>query len=61
MILKNTNFEKMDKLSLAREPFFFFVDFEGENVEIFDENELDKAILSFNKRDRRYGGLNNVK
>ena len=24
----------------------------------FDENELDKAILSFNKRDRRYGGLN---
>jgi undecaprenyl pyrophosphate synthase len=27
----------------------------------FDENELDKAILSFNKRDRRYGGLNNVK
>ena len=58
MILKNTNFEKMDKLSLARESFFFFVDFEGENVEIFDENELDKAILSFNKRDRRYGGLN---
>ena len=24
----------------------------------FDEKELDKAILSFNKRDRRYGGLN---
>ena len=24
----------------------------------FDENELDKAILSFDKRDRRYGGLN---
>ena len=24
----------------------------------FDENELDKAILSFNKRGRRYGGLN---
>lgn len=46
MILKNTNFEKMDKLSLAREPFFFFVDFEGENVEIFDENELEeKGIL----------------
>ena len=36
----------MDKLSLAREPFFFFVDFEGENVEIFDENELEeKGIL----------------
>lgn len=46
MILKNTNFEKMDKLSLARKPFFFFVDFEGENVEIFDENELEeKGIL----------------
>ena len=24
----------------------------------FNEEELDKAILSFNKRDRRYGGLN---
>ena len=24
----------------------------------FHEKELDKAILSFNKRDRRYGGLN---
>ena len=24
----------------------------------FDEKELEKAILSFNKRDRRYGGLN---
>ena len=24
----------------------------------FDEKELNKAILSFNKRDRRYGGLN---
>ena len=24
----------------------------------FDEKALDKAILSFNKRDRRYGGLN---
>ena len=24
----------------------------------FDEKELDKAILSFNKRNRRYGGLN---
>ena len=24
----------------------------------FNEKELDKAILSFNKRDRRYGGLN---
>lgn len=24
----------------------------------FDESEFDKAILSFNKRDRRYGGLN---
>ena len=24
----------------------------------FDEKELEKAILSFNKRDRRYGGRN---
>lgn len=58
MILKNTNFEKMDKLSLAREPFFFFVDFEGENVEIFDENELEeKGILvefqDFKTQDRK--------
>ena len=24
----------------------------------FDEEEYNKAILSFNRRDRRYGGLN---
>ncbi len=27
----------------------------------FDEKEFDKAIVEFNKRDRRFGGLNEKK
>ena len=41
-MLKNQdlNFEKMDELSQKKVPFFFMIDFLGENVQVYRENEL---------------------
>ena len=39
------NFDKMDELSQSGTPFFFLVDFLMENVEVFNEEELEKSGL----------------
>lgn len=38
-------FRKMDELSQNKVPFFFFVDFLAENIEIYTETEIDKKGL----------------
>ncbi len=40
MLKSHPNFDKMDKLSDQKVPYFFMVDFLGEKVEIFKEDEL---------------------
>ncbi len=57
-------FRKMDELSQNKVPFFFFVDFLAENIEIYTETEIDKKglLIDFKqvKRfDERYG-LNKI-
>jgi len=39
------NFDKMDELSQSGTPFFFLVDFLMENVEVFNEEELEESGL----------------
>lgn len=44
--LSHPNFDRMDKLSLQGEPFFFIADFLVENVEIFSQKEIDNLGLN---------------
>lgn len=46
-MLKNHHptFDKIDELSLKKIPFFFMVDFLGEKVEVYHENELAESGL----------------
>lgn len=39
------NFDRMDELSQQKVPFFFMIDFLMKNVEIFNENEINKNGL----------------
>ena len=54
------NFDKMDELSQSGTPFFFLVDFLMENVEVFNEEELEESGLlidfqNFKKTDEPLG------
>ena len=54
------NFDKMDELSQSGTPFFFLVDFLMENVEVFNEEELEESGLlidfqKFKKTDESLG------
>ncbi|ROH96164.1 aminodeoxychorismate synthase component I [Chryseobacterium daecheongense] len=43
--MNHTKFIEMDELSLQQVPYFFIIDFLGENVEIYKENEIKKSGL----------------
>ncbi|KMQ66725.1 aminobenzoate synthetase [Chryseobacterium angstadtii] len=43
--MNHQKFMEMDELSLQKVPYFFIVDFLGENVEIYKENEIKKSGL----------------
>ncbi|WP_294285324.1 aminodeoxychorismate synthase component I [uncultured Chryseobacterium sp.] len=43
--VNHQKFMEMDELSLRKVPYFFIIDFLGEKVEIFRENEIEKAGL----------------
>lgn len=43
--VNHQKFLEMDELSLRKVPYFFIIDFLGENVEIFKEHEIGKSGL----------------
>ncbi|MCT2564561.1 aminodeoxychorismate synthase component I [Chryseobacterium herbae] len=43
--MNHQKFVEMDELSLQKVPFFFMIDFLTENVEVYQENEIDKSGL----------------
>lgn len=43
--VNHQKFIEMDELSLQKVPYFFIIDFLSENVEIYQENELEKSGL----------------
>lgn len=60
MLKKNhSNFDKMDKLSQKKVPFFFMVDFLVNKVQVYTENELSKngLLIDF----QNYTNTNNRK
>ena len=57
--IPHPHFNKMDELSLQKVPFFFMVDFLGENAVVYTESELNSLIFKtiqthlFNKKKKR--------
>lgn len=49
--VNHQKFMEMDELSLRKVPYFFVIDFLSENVEIYQENEIEKSglIIDFQK------------
>ncbi|WP_395972003.1 aminodeoxychorismate synthase component I [Chryseobacterium cucumeris] len=49
--VNHQKFMEMDELSLQKVPYFFIIDFLSENVEIYQENEIEKQglIVDFQK------------
>ncbi|WP_374465379.1 aminodeoxychorismate synthase component I [Chryseobacterium sp.] len=43
--VNHQKFMEMDELSLQKVPYFFVIDFLSENVEIYQENEIEKSGL----------------
>lgn len=43
--MNHQKFIEMDELSLQKVPYFFVIDFLSENVEIYQENEIEKSGL----------------
>lgn len=43
--MNHQKFMEMDELSLQKVPYFFVIDFLSENVEIYQENEIEKSGL----------------
>ncbi|MCJ7933870.1 MAG: aminodeoxychorismate synthase component I [Chryseobacterium sp.] len=43
--MNHQKFMEMDELSLQKVPYFFVIDFLGQNVEIYLENEIEKSGL----------------
>lgn len=41
----NSNFAKMDALSLQKKPFFFVIDFLLENVEVYEKADMEKSNI----------------
>ena len=43
--VNHQKFMEMDELSLQKVPYFFVIDFLSENVEIYQEKEIEKSGL----------------